>query len=152
MYNRKWTDAIWVTGWHKQTSCPPPVIIKDRNISLSSHATFKDLGIWDTYVRTVDRATIAKILNERLWFFTTKLNYHPMQNGQKKKQHLYWNNLQICFQANDLVKSLMASTPSYVRTIKPNETKLPGKGAFTNYVYKSRGVGSPKMLTFCQRL
>ena len=58
--------------------------------------------------------------------------------------------MQLFFQANDLVKSLMASTPSYVRTIKPNETKLPGKWSFKNYVDKKRWVGSPKMLTFCQ--
>ena len=29
------------------------------------------------------------------------------------------------FQANDLVKSLMQCSPSYIRTIKPNETKVP---------------------------
>ena len=29
---------------------------------------------------------------------------------------------------------------------------FPGKGAFTNYVDKRRGVGSPKILTFYQRL
>ena len=31
----------------------------------------------------------------------------------------------IFFQANELVKSLMMCSPSYIRTIKPNETKRP---------------------------
>ena len=84
----------------------------------------------------IDRATTAKILIERTELLSNT-------EWTKKKLHIYWNNLQFFFQANDLVKSLMASTPSYVRTIKPNETKLPGKWSFKNYVDKKRWVGSP---------
>ena len=91
------------------------------------------------YLRTVDRATIAKNLNERTELLSnTELT--------KKKLHLHWNQLQFFFQANDLVKSLMASTPSYVRTIKPNETKLPGKRSFKTTLTR-RGVNIYKVKT-----
>ena len=150
MYNRKWTDAIWVTGWHKQTSCPPPVIMNGRNISLSSHATFKGIMYLFEILTNSRPGYNCKNPEWKIVIFYDKTKLLSNIEWAKNKLHLYWNNLQFFFQANDLVKSLMASTPSYVRTIKPNETKLPGKRSLKNYVDKKRWVGCPKMLTFCQ--
>jgi myosin-1 len=58
--------------------------------------------------------------------FIRKLFPEDLVEKAKNRKRPITAGAKIKSQANDLVKSLMASTPSYVRTIKPNETKLPG--------------------------
>jgi len=58
--------------------------------------------------------------------FIRKLFPENLVEKAKNRKRPITGAAKIKSQANDLVTSLMASTPSYVRTIKPNETKLPG--------------------------
>ena len=49
------------------------------------------------------------------------------------------------------IKNLYKEKDFFTRAIHLNQ-EFPGKGSVTNYVYKTRWVGGPKLSTFCQHL
>ena len=49
-------------------------------------------------------------------------------------------------------KSIKTSSQQCNGLSSSSSSTSSGKGSYTNYVYKRRGVGGPKMFTFCQHL
>ena len=82
---------------------------------------------------------VLKVISETGQQFLKDLFPQQVNQDDRRRPRTAGDNIKIS--ANDLVTTLMKSTPSYIRTIKPNEDKSPSEYNSGNVLHQIKYLG-----------